>query len=248
MVKGIVRNVRQRTDGVYSDYPTNWPEIATAVKDAANQRCARCLHPAEGAWKLRKGENGIGAPCDMGCRHEPDGKQRVLTVHHLDVNKANIAWWNLAPLCQACHLSVQARVDWHQYYMLDHSSWMKPYVKGWTIYQLTGTTVVKVKLAPCDVYMGRPMRNASRYRGAELANQWGNPFKISKAMPREESIGRYTDYIRARIDNNPEGYDLRTLLGKDLGCWCKPLPCHVDLVLDMLVELMVEPLAKEESA
>lgn len=67
-------------------YPSNWKDIAKACKDAAGWRCVRCGHEHDRATG------------------------HVLTVHHLDMNPANCEWWNLAALCQKCHLSVQARV------------------------------------------------------------------------------------------------------------------------------------------
>ena len=50
----------------------------------------------------------------------------MLTVHHLDMNKANCQWWNLVALCQACHLSIQARVDFEQSWMFDLPEWLRP--------------------------------------------------------------------------------------------------------------------------
>lgn len=55
----------------------------------------------------------------------------MLTVHHLDLDKANCRWWNLAALCQRCHLSVQARVVMERPWMFEHSEWFKPYVAGY---------------------------------------------------------------------------------------------------------------------
>ena len=100
------RTQRQRTDGMTGDYPADWPEIAERVKAAADWKCVRCGHD-----------------------HDPEAFY-TLTVHHLDMNKANCDDWNLAALCQRCHLSVQGRVDFSQRYMLDHSDWMKPYIEG----------------------------------------------------------------------------------------------------------------------
>jgi hypothetical protein len=54
-----------------------------------------------------------------------------LTVHHLDLNPANCAWWNLVALCQKCHLQIQAKVVMEQVWMFDHSEWFKPYVAGY---------------------------------------------------------------------------------------------------------------------
>ena len=114
---GRIRSARQRSSG---SYPENWNDIARAVKDRAGWRCVRCKHPHE--------TPNHRAQCDKDCQHEQDGKQRMLTVHHLDMNKSNCHDWNLAALCQKCHLEIQARVDFAQNYMFDHSEWIKPFI------------------------------------------------------------------------------------------------------------------------
>ena len=88
------------------DYPAVWPAIAQRVKDAAGWRCVRCDHP-----------------------HDPENDY-TLTVHHLDCNKANCEEWNLAALCQRCHLTIQGRVNIFQDYMFVHTEWMRPHVEG----------------------------------------------------------------------------------------------------------------------
>src|SRR6185312_12784223 len=65
------------------------------------------------------------------CAHQHDVTNGYcLTVHHFDGNKSNCVWWNCLALCQRCHLSIQARVDPQQPYMLEHAEWLKPYVAG----------------------------------------------------------------------------------------------------------------------
>lgn len=59
-----------------------------------------------------------------------EARWRILTVHHLDGNKLNCRWWNLAALCQRCHLTIQGKVKMHRPYFLEHSEWFKPYVAG----------------------------------------------------------------------------------------------------------------------
>lgn len=60
-----------------------------------------------------------------------EAEWRILTVHHLDGDKANCRWWNLTALCQRCHLTIQGKVimdwPWHA----EHSDWFKPYVAGY---------------------------------------------------------------------------------------------------------------------
>lgn len=56
---------------------------------------------------------------------------RILTVHHLDGDKTNLRWWNLAALCQRCHLEIQGRVKMERRWPHEHSDWFKPYVAGY---------------------------------------------------------------------------------------------------------------------
>lgn len=88
-------------------YPENWPEIARAVKEKNDCHCERCGHP-----------------------HDPAAGY-ALTVHHLDGDKGNCADWNLAALCQRCHLKIQGGVFMPQFYMLEHSLWFKSHVEGY---------------------------------------------------------------------------------------------------------------------
>ena len=109
--------MRNENRGVY---PPRWRRIAERVKRLNGYRCERCGHPSRpGAAKL---------PCDGDCRHVPDNKQRVLTVHHLDGDKSNVRLWNLAALCQVCHLVIQGRVAFYQTYPFPHTPWMARHV------------------------------------------------------------------------------------------------------------------------
>lgn len=90
-----------------STYPPDWKDIAQAVKEAASWHCVRCGH-----------------------EHDPQAGY-TLTVHHLDLSPANCAWWNLAPLCQRCHLQIQSKVVMERVWMFEHSAWFRPYVAGY---------------------------------------------------------------------------------------------------------------------
>lgn len=93
-------------------YPDNWPEIALRVKTEAGWRCERCGHGN-----------------DILTRH-------VLTVHHLNGDKAQCEDWNLAALCQRCHLHIQGKVVFHQDYFFPHSPWMKRHVLAYNQWAL----------------------------------------------------------------------------------------------------------------
>ncbi len=125
------RTRKQRTYGLRSNYPHNWDEIARAVKEAADNRCVRCGHPNDDPF-IRWSERGYEASvCDIFCVHPRDGKQRMLTVHHLDLDKGNCESWNLVALCVVCHWRIHARVDIHQLYMLEHADWIRPHIESY---------------------------------------------------------------------------------------------------------------------
>lgn len=54
-----------------------------------------------------------------------DAHWRILTVHHLTGDKADLRWWNLAALCQRCHLTIQGRVQMARVYPWEHSPWFR---------------------------------------------------------------------------------------------------------------------------
>lgn len=93
-----------------NEYPDNWPEIADTLKSEWGWVCERC-----------------------GRKHDPKAGY-CLTVHHLDGDKANCAKWNLAALCQRCHLSIQGRIKMDQLFFLEVlpvSNWFKPHYEGY---------------------------------------------------------------------------------------------------------------------
>ena len=90
-----------------ANYPPDWAAIAYRIKEKAGWKCERC-----------------GAPNAAG---------QVLTVHHLDMDPSNCADWNLAALCQQCHLSIQAKLVLPQGWMFPelHSAWFQPHLEGY---------------------------------------------------------------------------------------------------------------------
>lgn len=87
--------------------------------------------------------------------------------------------------------------------------------------------VVHCKREPYDVYIGRP-------------SKWGNVFSHRQGTlaahlcaTREEAVAHYEAWIRMQphlLDSLPE------LVGKVLGCWCKPQACHGDVLVKLCKE------------
>lgn len=62
----------------------------------------------------------------------------------------------------------------------------------------------------------------------------GNPFVIGRDGSRADVIAKY----RIWIEQQPElTAALGELRGKDLVCFCAPLPCHGDVLLDLVGSL-----------
>jgi len=87
--------------------------------------------------------------------------------------------------------------------------------------------VVNCKKEDYDVYIGRP-------------SIWGNPYTHKKnkktlaehiVRTREEAISRYREWITGQPQLLEKLHELK---GKRLGCWCHPLKCHGDILIELL--------------
>lgn len=77
-------------------------------------------------------------------------------------------------------------------------------------------------IPPGAVYIGRP-------------SIFGNPYRIGKSMTRETVIGLYRNYFKMRLRTDPDFKKaVDSLKGKDLVCWCAPLSCHGDVIVEYL--------------
>ena len=72
-----------------------------------------------------------------------------------------------------------------------------------------------------DVYIGRP-------------SIFGNPFSV-KEYGREGCIEKYKEYFYKRIKEDVKfKEEVLKLKDKVLGCFCKPLACHGDVIAEYL--------------
>jgi hypothetical protein len=84
-----------------------------------------------------------------------------------------------------------------------------------------------------EVYIGRGSVNGQ--------SGWGNPFTHQKGhtaaryyVPsREEAISRYREWLKQCLRSGAiQVDDLAALHGKMLVCWCAPLACHGDVLIE----------------
>lgn len=63
---------------------------------------------------------------------------------------------------------------------------------------------------------------------------FGNPYVIGKDEDREEVIEKYKKWFYKRINNERFLKQVLELKGEVLGCYCHPLPCHGDIIIEFL--------------
>ena len=84
------------------------------------------------------------------------------------------------------------------------------------------TKVVNCKKEKYDVYIGRP-------------SPFGNPFIIGRDGTREDVIRKFKNKFYLWISLKGNYYQsILKLKGKTLGCYCKPLACHGDIIVEYL--------------
>ena len=89
------------------------------------------------------------------------------------------------------------------------------------------TRVVNIRKETCDVYIGRAGYGKDGY--------FGNPFRLEATMAKGSTLGRYRKYFYHRLSTDKEFRKrIGNLQGKTLGCFCKPDPCHGDIIKEYL--------------
>lgn len=79
-----------------------------------------------------------------------------------------------------------------------------------------------------SVYVGRPSIFGNPF--THLKGKTAAKYKVST---REEAIESYREWVE-----NGEGHyiieHLHELKGKNLVCWCDPLPCHAHILMELI--------------
>lgn len=97
------------------------------------------------------------------------------------------------------------------------------------------TLVVNLRHAPFDVYIGRAGHGYDGY--------FGNPVQIGQVCPvctqvhvsRGATLPCFKRYFHKRLDSDAAfRAHVHELRGKRLGCFCKPQPCHGDVIVAWL--------------
>lgn len=147
--------------------------IKHQVRADAGNRCIRCGHPyrngehGNGEWSPcdqhcthgmpardeQQPFRGLGQNTTTGALIREalmqghirviEAQWRILTVHHLNGVKHDCRWWNLAALCQRCHLQIQGRVQMERIWPWEHSEWFKVHAAGWYAFAYLGEDITR---------------------------------------------------------------------------------------------------------
>ena len=99
---------------------------------------------------------------------------------------------------------------------------------------MSKTRVVNIRKETCDVYIGRAGHGKDGY--------FGNPFRLEAAMRRGGALDRYREYFYHRLSTDKEFHRrVNELQGRTLGCFCKPNPCHGDIIKEYLDRMAENP-------
>ncbi len=92
------------------------------------------------------------------------------------------------------------------------------------------------------VYIGR-QRSPKMWRGGYSLprSSWHNPFRVPKDATYEEVLEACEKFERYLVEERPDLMaQLPDVKGKTLACWCKPGPCHGDVIARLAEDLLEE--------
>lgn len=96
---------------------------------------------------------------------------------------------------------------------------------------MSKTKVVNLKQHPYDVYIGRA--------GKGQSGEFGNPIARGQVCPicgeihndAGSTLPCFKQYFLKRLEEDEDfRHKVLALRGKTLGCFCKPNPCHGDII------------------
>jgi hypothetical protein len=106
------------------------------------------------------------------------------------------------------------------------------------------TSNSNVRFEKYDIYCGRA-KNGGVPKKIGKHGWLGNPIKINeeciicKKIHKEsgETLPCYEKYLKFRLNDDTFKKEFIKLKGKCLGCFCKPKPCHTDIMIKYLEKL-----------
>lgn len=98
--------------------------------------------------------------------------------------------------------------------------------------------VVNVRTEMCTHYVGRGTAPNGMWTGL------GNPIKLHEEFERLGVLAGFEDWVRHDPGRVAAEYRRRIYALPEhavLGCWCKPKPCHGDVIIAIWKEMHHDP-------
>lgn len=97
------------------------------------------------------------------------------------------------------------------------------------------TMVVNLRYDDYDVYIGRAGKGQTGYFGNPHTQGMVYCPECHGHHDRKDAIEAFKQYFLKRVAEDKEfRANVLALRGKRLGCFCKPLPCHGDVIKEWL--------------
>lgn len=111
--------------------------------------------------------------------------------------------------------------------------WSDDEMKRRKIVEAGGTVVANMHSGK-DEYLLRWARSSDRFVRIDRQSDWGNPFEIPSDGDRDAVCDSYEIFFPRKFSLHNRIDELR---GKVLGCWCYPLRCHGNYLIDKTEEV-----------
>ena len=115
----------------------------------------------------------------------------------------------------------------------EEAKWSDDEMKRRKIVEAGGTVVANMHSGK-DEYLLRWARSTDRFARIDRQSDWGNPFEIPGDGDRDAVCDSYEIFFPRKFSLHNRIDELR---GKVLGCWCYPLRCHGNYLINKTEEV-----------
>ena len=96
---------------------------------------------------------------------------------------------------------------------------------------------MKTTVANKHHLQGIPWETRPEFQYIGRGSMFGNPFVLQPGKPRGSTLAKFKKYFYDKLAEDKHFREaVHTLYGKTLVCFCKPHPCHGDIIAEYLEE------------
>lgn len=121
----------------------NWSECDERCTHRGPLRARRHVDQTEPGYDALDDQVAGRLVRSLGDIHRFEAAWRILTVHHLNGDKADLRWWNLVAVCQRCHLCIQRKVVMDRPWPWEHTEWFRVHAAAWYAQKYRGESLTR---------------------------------------------------------------------------------------------------------